>query len=311
MYSIRQIAELSGVTVKTIRHYESKGLLLPKTRTDSGYRLYDESSLTILNRIKLYKQFGFSLSEIKSILLLEDEGNSVALEYLLRMQHKKLKESSNKTKEVLSQLHKTLLSRRKKENCNFSLALLVIDMQNDFVNGVLGNERAKKILTPVSMLITTAREKGIPIIFACDSHRIDKDHELLIWGEHALEGTEGAQIVEELGQEASDFVIKKHTFNSFSETTLQELLTELGVNQLMVCGLHIDFCVSETIISAYHLGYRVLVPKDAVESLTEDGYQLGLNLLSNNYKVELLDLEAALKYISEQQKSYRSTPTAD
>lgn len=67
-YSVRQVASWAGVTVRTLHHYDRTGLLTPGTRSRAGYRLYDETDLARLQQILFYRELGFSLDEIGTIL---------------------------------------------------------------------------------------------------------------------------------------------------------------------------------------------------------------------------------------------------
>ena len=67
-YTIGQVAERSGFSASALRYYEGIGLVPPSTRTDAGYRLYDESALTRLGFIARAKQLGCSLDEITDLV---------------------------------------------------------------------------------------------------------------------------------------------------------------------------------------------------------------------------------------------------
>jgi MerR family transcriptional regulator, copper efflux regulator len=69
-YSIGEVAKVAGVNIQTLRYYERRKLLSPKTRKSSGYRVYDETSLKKLHFIKGAQELGFSLKEIKDLLSL-------------------------------------------------------------------------------------------------------------------------------------------------------------------------------------------------------------------------------------------------
>ena len=71
---IGQLADQAGVSTKTIRYYESIGLLREPDRTDSGYRAYDVAALERLRFIRDAQQSGLSLAEIASVLELKDQG---------------------------------------------------------------------------------------------------------------------------------------------------------------------------------------------------------------------------------------------
>lgn len=68
MYSITELAKLSGVTTRTLRYYDSIDLLKPTRVKDNGYRFYSEEQLDLLQQILFYKQFNLPLEEIKTLL---------------------------------------------------------------------------------------------------------------------------------------------------------------------------------------------------------------------------------------------------
>ena len=67
-YSTGELAELCGVTVRTVQFYDREGLLKPESFSEGGRRLYNDNSLKTLQIICMYKQLGLSLSEIKDVL---------------------------------------------------------------------------------------------------------------------------------------------------------------------------------------------------------------------------------------------------
>ncbi|MTB64175.1 MerR family transcriptional regulator [Streptococcus sp. zg-86] len=67
-YSIRKLADLSGVSTRTLRYYEEIGLLLPSRKMDSGYRFYGEKEINTLQQILFFKERGFELKQIKNLL---------------------------------------------------------------------------------------------------------------------------------------------------------------------------------------------------------------------------------------------------
>lgn len=73
-YSTGEIAELCGVTVRTVQYYDKEGLLKPESYSEGGRRLYGEASLKTLQMICLYRGLGLSLSDIRKVL--SDEQNS-------------------------------------------------------------------------------------------------------------------------------------------------------------------------------------------------------------------------------------------
>lgn len=68
LYTVKEIAALSNVTVKTLHHYHSIGLLLPCEISEAGYRLYGTKELERLQHILFYKELDFPLEKIKQLL---------------------------------------------------------------------------------------------------------------------------------------------------------------------------------------------------------------------------------------------------
>jgi MerR family transcriptional regulator, thiopeptide resistance regulator len=73
MNTVGEVAELAGVTVRMLHHYDELGLLSPSERSGAGYRLYSHEDLERLQEILIWRQLGFSLAEIAS--LLDDPGH--------------------------------------------------------------------------------------------------------------------------------------------------------------------------------------------------------------------------------------------
>lgn len=67
-YSVKQVSKLSGVSIRTLHHYDRIGLLKPELRTEANYRLYGNDELLRLQQILFYKALDFPLKEIKEIL---------------------------------------------------------------------------------------------------------------------------------------------------------------------------------------------------------------------------------------------------
>jgi MerR family transcriptional regulator, thiopeptide resistance regulator len=73
MRTVSEVAELTGVTVRALHHYDELGLLCPSARSEAGYRLYSYDDLARLREILIWRRLGFSLNEIRS--LLDDPGH--------------------------------------------------------------------------------------------------------------------------------------------------------------------------------------------------------------------------------------------
>ena len=68
MKTVKEVSNLTGVSIRTLHHYDKIGLLNPAKVTDAGYRLYDDASLCRLHAILLLRELQFPLKDIKQIL---------------------------------------------------------------------------------------------------------------------------------------------------------------------------------------------------------------------------------------------------
>jgi nicotinamidase-related amidase len=142
-------------------------------------------------------------------------------------------------------------------------ALVIVDMLKDFVDGELANPRAQRIVQPLQRLLGHARENGWVVVFSNDAHR-PGDPELKVWGEHAMEGSPGAQVIGELAPREGEVVSPKRSYGAFDETGLAEELRQRGVDEVVVTGQHTHICVRHSSYGALRHGFEVTVPRDAV-----------------------------------------------
>ncbi len=97
-YTVGRVAEIAGVTVRTLHHYDEIGLLTPGDRTNAGYRRYDDADLERLQQILLYRELGFTLEEIATIL----DDPDVEARAHLRRQHGLLRDRIARLQEMVA-----------------------------------------------------------------------------------------------------------------------------------------------------------------------------------------------------------------
>lgn len=85
MLTVHEVSELTGVSVRTLQHYDNIGLLHPAMRTDAGYRLYDDAALEKLQQILLFRELEFPLKEIKRIVEAPDFDKAKALDQQIEL----------------------------------------------------------------------------------------------------------------------------------------------------------------------------------------------------------------------------------
>jgi nicotinamidase-related amidase len=147
-------------------------------------------------------------------------------------------------------------------------ALIVVDMQNDFVSegGSLLVPDAAATIPTIQGLLSLARESGIRIVFTQDTHT-NGDPEWAIWPEHAREGSWGWQIVDALMPGEAETVLRKPRYDGFYGTPLDHLLRQWGVDTVIICGTVANICVHYTAASAALRWYGVIIPRDATSAL--------------------------------------------
>lgn len=121
---IGEFAKRSGVTVKTLLHYDKIGLLKPSDKTESGYRLYCEDDFLKLQQITTLKFIGLSLSEIKNVLFESGEN----LENMIVIQKKALEEKKKHIEEVISVFDKAEISAKENGFLDASTLINIIKL---------------------------------------------------------------------------------------------------------------------------------------------------------------------------------------
>ena len=170
-------------------------------------------------------------------------------------------------------------------------AILVVDMLNEFVTGAISCERGLSTIEPNVKLLDAARKAGIPVIFCNDSHVKGIDREFKLWGEHAIAGTKGAEVIPELKAGENDYVVPKRRYSGFFKTDLDMLLRELGVDTLIITGLWIHLCVRQTVVDGFCHGYNVVIPKDATNAFTQEEYDYSIQFLVGACGAEITDVD--------------------
>lgn len=165
------------------------------------------------------------------------------------------------------------------------IALLVVDIQNDFVDpaGSLAVAGAPEILPVVNDLVTAARADGSLVVYTQDWHPPVTPHFASsggIWPDHCVQGTWGAELhpsllvegpVVQKGAEGEDgysgFRGRDPVTGEEGPTPLEGILREHGVRRVVIAGVATDYCVKETGRHAAQLGLEVDVVRDAVRAV--------------------------------------------
>ena len=169
-------------------------------------------------------------------------------------------------------------------------ALLIIDMQNDFVlEGApvpcVPPRNLGEIISNISLVKEKLKARGVPVIYTREAHRksgMDRGREADSWPLHGVEGTPGIEIVPNLRPAKGDYVIDKRRFSCFFQTDLLGLLKGLGTELIVLTGVDARVCVLSTAIDAYQYDFHSITIPDCISS--DDG------LLNSNNLRDLLKL---------------------
>ena len=132
-------------------------------------------------------------------------------------------------------------------------ALLVVDVQDGVIDGA---RRRDAVVANVVSLVEKARRERVPVVWVQHSD------------ERLTRGSDGWQIVAELAPDDGEPLVEKNYGDSFEDTTLEDVLSGLGVGRLVVVGAQTDACIRSTLHGAFVRGYDATLVSDA--HTTED-----------------------------------------
>lgn len=168
-------------------------------------------------------------------------------------------------------------------------ALIVVDMQNDFVRqgAPLEVPEARTTIAVHKHLIEAARVRGMPVVYTKFlSH--PEYYLLWEWSPQCRPPTkccwkghmrryddvecelDCSDVIDEIYPEAADPIIEKYGYGAFHDTSLAPMLCDLGIRSLIVTGTVTQICVEETAREAFHHGFRTTLVADAVSSYAPD-----------------------------------------
>jgi len=166
-----------------------------------------------------------------------------------------------------------------------STAVVVVDMQNGFCHpeGSLYAPGSENAIEPCASLVDRAREADVPVVYTRDVHppeQFDDAHyydEFDRWGEHVVEGSWEAEIVDGLDVAEEDLVVVKHTYDAFYQTELEGWLDAHNIDNLVFGGTLANVCVLHTAGSAGLRDYRPVLVEDAIGFIEEDDREYALD----------------------------------
>ena len=163
-------------------------------------------------------------------------------------------------------------------------AVVVVDMQNGFCHpdGSLYAPGSEDAIEPIAGLVERADDAGARIVYTRDVHPPEQFEDAYYydefeqWGEHVVEGSWEAEVVEELPVEDADHVVEKHTYDAFQKTEFEGWLNARGIDDLVFCGTLANVCVLHSAGSAGLRDFRPILVEDCIGHIEEDHKEYAL-----------------------------------
>jgi nicotinamidase-related amidase len=186
-------------------------------------------------------------------------------------------------------------------------ALVIIDMQHDFVDPDSPSTcapMAQERIPAIRSILDAARRVGVPVFHTRGIVKPDLS-DLGLWKGHGkrsgrcqIDGSRGAEIVEDLAPIEGEHVVRKTRPSAFFGTDLHERLGSLGIDSLLVVGASMSGCVRATVTDGFSHDYRVSVIRDCVIDRSE--WLVSRNLFDVAAKyADDIPLAEALSYLAE------------
>ena len=145
-----------------------------------------------------------------------------------------------------------------------AIAIVVVDMMKDFVepDGAMPLPGSADLVPRINQLIDAARSAGAAVVWAKARYPAD-DALFRKRVPHCIEGTRGAELVDDLVPRDGEFVVHKRRYSAFYATDLDLWLREHRIERIVLCGLATNICVRSTAHDGFFHGYQVDVVEDA------------------------------------------------
>jgi maleamate amidohydrolase len=187
-----------------------------------------------------------------------------------------------------------------------SPALLVVDMQHDFVDpegSATCAPMAVDRLPDIERLLAAARTAAIPVFHSMGIVKPDLS-DVGLWkgtakreGRCQIDGSWGAEIVAELAPAEGEHVVRKTRPSVFFGTDLHDRLAALGVDTLLIAGASMSGCVRATVVDAFSHDYRVAIVRECVVDRSEQLVERNLFDVDAKY-ADAISLDEALEYLA-------------
>lgn len=183
-------------------------------------------------------------------------------------------------------------------------AVIVVDMLVDNIGDTARpgiGQQAAAMLPKLQWLLAVARERGWPVVYACDSFFPE---DFIFRGRmqpHALRGTPGAAVVELLRPQPQDLVLEKRLFSAFARTDLDLTLRYKNIEEVGITGVSTPYCVLQTALDAVGNGFRAAILEDCCAAHSAEVHRATLEIYRKNPLYPLLRVVGAEDFLAEKE----------
>jgi len=184
-------------------------------------------------------------------------------------------------------------------------ALLVVDIQNDFCpGGALGVSEGDQIIPLVNKYVQLFLDKQLPVFITRDWHPNETKHFKEFggpWPIHCVQNTKGGEFHPDFIIPEKAIILSKGTdpqsdgysaFDAFdsNNTSFLEVLEQLGIDELYICGIATDYCVRFSSLDALKKGFKVNILIDAIKGVDKEDSKRTLDeIAAKNAKMKMFD----------------------
>ncbi|MCT4634056.1 MAG: cysteine hydrolase [Firmicutes bacterium] len=173
-----------------------------------------------------------------------------------------------------------------------NLALVIVDVQNELIEGHPYNE--KNLIENIKKLLLTARKYDRAVIYVRHDGGVGTEFE---------KETHGWQIYEEIAPIDGEKIVEKEYNSAFHKTNLKEYMDSKNIDSIMLVGMQTEYCIDATCKSAFDLEYEIIMPEGS-NTTFDNEYLSGQKLFEYyNYKIwnnrfaKVIPMDEALEYL--------------
>jgi nicotinamidase-related amidase len=182
-----------------------------------------------------------------------------------------------------------MVSIPERENIMEKTALLIIDMQNDFVleGKPLKVAGARAVVPKIQSVLAEFRKRALPVFHVLRVHRQDGSDveihrkELFRKSPFAVSGTHGAAVIDELAPHYGEYILPKVRMSAFIGTELDLMLRTLHVTKIVICGIQTPNCIRTTVFDGCAYNYPVILVDDATGASSDEVHRANVRDMQN------------------------------